>query len=163
SWEHFDYDGLGRGMRQRRRLPGTQVSKRFTLFDGAGNSFFSSEWVSDTTSESVSATLGTACVYSNESFGTARPSAAPGSCRRRYAPSGRPQPAVGSKPSSLRTMDRKDGAAWYSDTFESTKTYCVDGTFTHAQSATCSAGGFHTTTSARKDAFGRLTSATGAS
>ncbi len=163
SWEHFDYDGLGRGMRQRRRLPGTPVSKRFTLFDGAGNAFFSSEWVSDTTAETVSATLGTACVYSNGSFATARPSAAPGSYRLCYDPFGRPQQTVGSKHSSLRTMDRKDGSVWYSDTSEFTKTYCVNGTFVDAQSAACSAGGFHTTTSVRKDAFGRLTSATEAS
>ena len=163
SWEHFDYDGLGRGMRQRRRLPGIQVSKRFTLFDGAGNEFFSSEWVSDTTAETVSATLGTACVYSNGSFATARPSGAPGSYRLCYDPFGRPQQTVGSRHSSLRTLDRKDGSVWYSDTSESTKTYCVNGTFVDAQSATCSTGGFHTTTSVRKDAFGRLTSATEAS
>ncbi|MFY9551657.1 MAG: RHS repeat-associated core domain-containing protein [Thermoanaerobaculia bacterium] len=163
TWEHYDYDGLGRGIRQKRRLPGAQVSKHFSLFDAAGNSHFSSEWVADATSEGVSAALPTACIFSNGSFATARPASAPGSYRMCYDPFGRPQQTIGSKHSSLRTMDRKDGAAWYSDTFESAQTYCVNGTFTNLQAASCSAGGFHTVASARKDAFGRLTAATEAS
>ncbi len=78
TWEHYDYDGLGRVAREKALRPGAGVSKRFNLFDAAGNAHFRSEWVADSTSESVSADLGTACVFSNGSFATARPSSAPG-------------------------------------------------------------------------------------
>ena len=47
TWEHFDYDGLGRTAREKRLLPGAGVSKRFRLYDAAGNAHFLSEWVAD--------------------------------------------------------------------------------------------------------------------
>ncbi len=160
TWEHFDYDGLGRKIREKRLLPGAQVSKRFTLRDGAGNDFFASEWVADATPETIAADLPTACVFSTGSFATARPSAAPGTYRLCFDPFGRPQQMVGSRHSSLATVDRKDGSAWYSDTLESALTYCVNGSFTNLQAATCSAGGFNVSRASRRDAFGRTTSVT---
>lgn len=160
TWEHLDYDGLGRKIREKRLLPAAQVSKRFTLFDAASNPYFASEWVADATSEAVTADLATACVFSNGNFATARPSAAPGTYRMCFDPFGRPQQVVGAKHSSLQTVDRKDGPAWYSDTLESALTYCVNGTFTSLQAATCSTGGFNASSAARKDAFGRTASVT---
>jgi hypothetical protein len=102
-------------VRERRLLPAAQVSKRFSLFDAAGNGTFSSEWVADSTSESVTTNLATACVFSNGSLATARPSSAPGTYTMCFDPFGRPQQIVGSKHSSLHTVDRKDGATWYGD------------------------------------------------
>ncbi len=160
TWEHFDYDGLGRLARERVLRPGAGVSKRFHLFDAAGNAYFLSEWLADAVSESVTADLGTACVYSGGNFGTARPSSAPGTYRLCFDPFGRPQQIVGSKHSSLQTVDRKDGAVWYSDTAETTLTYCVNATFSSLQAATCSSGGINATTTLRRDAFGRTGSVT---
>ena len=78
TWSHYDYDGLGRGIRERRLQPGGAVSKRFTLFDAMGNARFASEWVSDGTAETVSANLATACVFNGGNYATSRPSSAPG-------------------------------------------------------------------------------------
>jgi hypothetical protein len=85
------------------------VSKRFTLYDGAGNPTFSSEWVADSTSESVSANLSTGCVFTDGTYGTARPSAAPGTYSMCWDPFGRPQQIVGAKHSSLAAVDRLVG------------------------------------------------------
>ena len=41
TWEHFDYDGLGRLAREKTLRPGAGVSKRFQLFDAAGNAVLS--------------------------------------------------------------------------------------------------------------------------
>jgi RHS repeat-associated protein len=159
TWEHYDYDGLGRTIRERRRRPSSNVAKRFTLFDGAGNETFSSEWVPDATSESVIQDLATACVFSDGTWhGRARPSSALGTYRLCFDPFGRPQQIVGSKMSSLAQVDRSDSLASYSDTREAVTTYCVNGTFVNLQAATCSSGGFNSTRTNRKDAFGRLTS-----
>jgi RHS repeat-associated protein len=158
TWEHFDYDGLGRNAREKKLLPGAGVAKRFRLYDAAGNAHFLSEWVADAASEAVSASLATACVFSNGNFATARPSAAPGTYSLCFDPFGRPQQIVGSKHSSLQTVDRKDGPAFYSQTLEAVLTYCLNGTFTNLQAATCSAGGLNAKTTSRKDAFGRATS-----
>ncbi len=160
TWEHFDYDGLGRVARERTLRPGAGVSKRFRLYDAAGNAHFRSEWVADATSEAVAADLGTACVFSGGNFATARPSAAPGAYSLCFDPFGRPQQVVGPKHSSLATVDRADGTTWYSDTFEADLTYCLNATFSNLQSASCSSGGLNPTTKTRKDAFGRITSVT---
>jgi RHS repeat-associated protein len=160
TWEHFDYDGLGRVARERKVVPGAGVSKRFQLFDAAGNGHFRSEWVADGTSEAVTADLPTACVFSGGNFATNRPSSAPGTYQLCFDPFGRPQQVVGSKHSSLQTVDRKDGTTWYSGTLDAALTYCVNGTFTNLQAAACSTGGLNSTTTSRKDAFGRMTSVT---
>ena len=160
TWEHFDYDGLGRVVREKTLRPGSGVSKRFSLFDAAGNAYFRSEWVADATPESVGADLATACVFSGGNFATARPSAAPGTYSLCFDPFGRPQQVVGSKHSSLQTVDRADGSVRYSDTQEAALTYCLNATFSNLQSATCAAGGLNVTTKIRKDAFGRATSVT---
>ena len=160
TWEHFDYDGLGRSAREKKLLPGAGVSKRFRLYDAAGNAHFRSEWVADSVAETVAPDLATACVFPGGNFATRRPSGAPGTYSLCYDPFGRPQQIVGSKHSSLQTVDRKDGTVWYSSTLEAALTYCLNGTFTNLQSAACSAGGINATTTARKDAFGRLTSVT---
>jgi len=160
TWEHFDYDGLGRSARERRLLPGAGVSKRFRLYDPAGNAHFVSEWIADSALETVTPDLATACTFSGGSFATKRPSSAPGTYSMCFDPFGRPQQVVGSKHSGLQTADRKDGSVWYSQTLEATLTYCVNGTFTNLQAATCSSGGLNALTTARKDAFGRTTSVT---
>ncbi len=160
TWEHFDYDGLGRVARERKVVPGAGVSKRFQLFDAAGNGHFRSEWVADGTPEAVNADLPTACVFANGNFATARPSSAPGTYQLCFDPFGRPQQAVGSKHSSLQTVDRRDGTTWYSATLDSTLTYCLNATFANLQSAACATGGLNATTATRRDAFGRTTSVT---
>ena len=160
TWEHYDYDGLGRKARERRLQPASAVSKRFTLYDGAGNPAFSSEWVADSVSESVTANLATGCVFTDGTYGTARPSAAPGTYSMCWDPFGRPQQIVGAKHSSLATVDRLDGSSWYSDTRDAVLTYCVNGTFASQQMATCSSGGINSTTTTQKDAFGRITNVT---
>ncbi len=105
TWSHYDYDGLGRLFREKRLQPAGAVSKRFTLYDALGNARFNSEWVADSTSESVSANLATACVFSGGNYGTARPSSAPGTYRLCFDPFGRPQQVVGAKHSSLSTIE----------------------------------------------------------
>ena len=160
SWSHYDYDGLGRLTRERRLQPAGAVSKRFTLFDGAGNATFASEWVSDGTSEGVSPNLSTACVFTGGNYATSRPSAAPGTFRMCFDPFGRPQQIVGAKHSSLATVDRSDGASVYSDTREAALTYCLNATFANLQAATCSAGGLNATQTTQKDARGRPVTAT---
>ncbi len=160
AWEHFDYDGLGRLAREKALRPGAGVSKRFHLFDAAGNAYFRSEWVADAAGESITADLATACVFSDGNFATSRPASAPGTYSLCFDPFGRTQQIVGSKHSSLATVDRKDGSAWYSDTADAARTYCINATFSSLQSAACSAGGLSATTQTRRDAFGRTTSVT---
>jgi RHS repeat-associated protein len=160
TWEHFDYDGLGRTIRERRLLPAGAVSKRFTLYDGAGRAYFESEWVSDARSEAISRDLGTTCAFVSTPFATARPSAAPGTYRLCFDPFDRPQQTVGSKHSSLHTVDRTDGGSPYSDVSEKVKTYCVNATFANLAQATCNSGGLNPETTTRRDAFGRITRVT---
>src|SRR5262249_5063401 len=77
--DEYDFDNLGRPIRHRRLMPGGSYSKQFTLYDPAGNAYFNSEWVADSTSEALTTDLSTTCVFSsNASLGTSRPSAAPG-------------------------------------------------------------------------------------
>ena len=104
-------------------------------------------------SESVTADLATACVFSGGNFATSRPSSAPGTYRMCFDPFGRPQQIVGAKHSSLRTVDRKDGAVPYSDTIEADLTYCLNGTFANLQSADVLGGGHQRRTTTPK---GRL-------
>ena len=162
TWQHFDYDGLGRLFREKRLQP-SGVVKRFTLFDGSGHAIFVSEWVTDATSESIMTNLGTACVFSGGNFARVRPSSAPGTYSMCWDPFGRPQQIVGSNHSSLATIDRTDGSGnIYSDTKEAVKTYCVNATFLDQAMATCNTGWInpHPVTTTRRDAFGRITEVT---
>ena len=162
TWQHYEYDGLARLVREKRLQPGSAVVKRFTLFDGPGNAYFASEWVADGTSESVTRDLATTCAFSGGALtGRARPSGAPGTYRLCYDPFGRPQQVVGPKMSSLATIDRTDGGGnIYSDTQETVVTFCVNATFSNLSTPTCQAGGINATTTTRKDAYGRVTSVT---
>jgi RHS repeat-associated protein len=160
TWAHYDYDGLGRLIREKRLQPVGALSKRFTLYDGAGNAKFNSEWVADATSETLSANLATACVFSGGNYGTARPSSAPGTYRMCFDPFGRPQQVVGAKHSSLSTVDRSDGTSLYGDIREAVLTYCLNATFANQQAATCSTGGINATTTTQRDAFGRIATVT---
>ncbi|HWZ86884.1 MAG TPA: RHS repeat-associated core domain-containing protein, partial [Thermoanaerobaculia bacterium] len=160
TWQHYEYDGLARLVRERRLQPGSAVVKRFTLFDGPGNAYFSSEWVPDATSETVTRDLATSCAFNGGNLtGRARPSAAPGTFRMCYDPFGRPQQIVGAKMSSLVTVDRTDGGTnTYSDTREAVLTYCLNAAFSNLSTPTCAAGGLNATTTTQRDAFGRITS-----
>ena len=162
TWQHFEYDGLARLVRQKRLQPGNSVVKQFTLFDGAGNGIFTSEWVPDATAETLTRDLSTTCVFSGGVFGgRARPSSAPGTFRMCYDPFGRPQQVVGARMSSFATIDRNDaGGNAYSDTREAVLTYCVNASFANLQTPTCAANGINATTTTQKDAFGRITSVT---
>lgn len=164
TWERYDYDGLGRLITERRQLattPTPQYAKRFTKYDGLGSAYFTSEWVDDSTSETLPApAVATNCVFSGLNFSAARPADWPGTYRLCYDPFGRPQQVVGSKHSSLATVDRTDGASYYSDTREAATTYCVSGTLN--TNSTCGSGAVvpNPVTINLRDAFGRLTSVT---
>src|SRR6266508_2072307 len=99
-------------------MPGGAYSKRFTLFDGAGNGYFDSEWVSDSQSTTISKNTASTCAFSGGSFSTLKPSAAPGEFRHCFDPFGRAQEVVGTSHSSLTTVNRNDGDSFYSDTLE---------------------------------------------
>ncbi len=162
TWQHYEYDGLARLVREKRLQPSSSVVKRFTLYDGPGNAYFTSEWVSDATSESIAQDLATSCAFSGGSYsGRGRPSAAPGIYRLCYDPFGRPQQVVGPKMSSLATIDRTDGGSnVYSDTREAVKTYCINATFANLTTPSCATGGINATTTTQKDAYGRIASVT---
>jgi len=162
TWQRSEYDGLGRLVREKRLQPGSSVVKRFTLYDGAGNATFSSEWVPDATSESIAQDLATSCAFSGGPWsGRGRPSAAPGTYRQCFDPFGRPQQIVGPKMSSLSTISRTEGGGNpYSDTTEAVLTWCVNAVFTNVATPSCGAGGINATTTTKKDAFGRITSVT---
>ncbi len=162
TWQHFEYDGLARLAREKRLQPSSAVVKRFTLFDGPGNAYFTSEWVPDATPEALALDLPASCAFSGGTLaGRARPSAAPGTFRLCYDPFGRPQQVVGAKMSSLVTVDRADGAGNpYSDTKEAALTYCLNARFANLAAPTCGSGGINATTTTRRDAFGRITSVT---
>lgn len=157
TWEHFDYDGLGRPIREQRLQPASAVTKRFTLFDGAGHGYFQSEWVANAASETVAADVATTCAFAGGNVSTARPSAAPGTYRLCWDPFGRPQQTVGAKHSSFAIAGRSDGSVPYSDTLEQVTVYCVNGTFTSPAAPSCSTGAINASTSTRRDAFGRIT------
>lgn len=156
TYEEYDFDGLGRTVRERRLMPGSRYAKRFTKFDSAGHDYFRSEWVDDATLETVSGNLSASCSFSTGPFSTFRPTSAPGAYRLCYDPFGRPQQVVGSMHSSLQTISRVDGSVFYSDTQETATTGCVNGTYS---GGSCS-GGTDSTTTTRGDAFGRITSVT---
>ncbi len=164
SWQHFDYDALGRLVREKRLQPSSSVVKRFTLFNGPGHAYFTSEWVTDATSELITTDKATACVFSGGNFvGRARPSAAPGTYSMCWDPFGRPQQIIGPKHSSLVTVDRTDGTGnIYSDTKDSVTTWCVNATFADLAAASCNAGAIspNPVSATKRDAFGRITSAT---
>jgi RHS repeat-associated protein len=158
TYQAYDYDGLGRLVRERRLMPGSQYAKRFYLFDGAASQYFKSEWVSDGTSEGLSLNLSTTCSFASGAYTTSRPSAAPGTYSLCFDPFGRPQQVVGSNFSSLTTANRTDGSTWYSVTREDTTTNCINGSL--QTSGSCGAGGLNATTTTLKDTFGRVTSVT---
>ncbi len=162
TWQHFEYDGLARLSREKRLQPSSSVVKRFTLYDGPGNAYFTSEWVPDATSQTIAQDLSTTCAFSGGTLtGRARPSAAPGTYRLCYDPFGRPQQVVGPKMSSLVVIDRTDGSGnTYSETKEAALTYCVNAAFSNLTTPSCASGGINATTTTRKDAFGRITSVT---
>jgi len=162
TWQHFEFDGLARLAREKRLQPSSAVVKRFHLYDGAGNAYFTSEWVPDATSQSITPDLSTTCAFGGGTYtGRARPSAAPGTYRLCYDPFGRPQQIVGPKMSSLVVVDRTDGPGnVYSDTKEAALTYCVNAAFSNLTTPTCSAGGINATTTTKKDADGRIVSVT---
>ncbi|MEX2385709.1 MAG: RHS repeat-associated core domain-containing protein [Thermoanaerobaculia bacterium] len=164
TWQHFNYDALGRLVREKRLQPSSSIVKRFTLFNGPGHAYFTSEWVTDATSEAITTDKATACVFSGGKFvGRARPSAAPGTYSMCWDPFGRPQQIIGPKHSSLVTVDRTDGTGnIYSDTKDSITTWCVNATFADLAAATCNAGAIvpNPVTATKRDAFGRITSAT---
>jgi YD repeat-containing protein len=54
------------------------------------------------------------------------------------------------------SVNRNDGSNWYTDTVESATTHCVNGSWS---AGTCS-GGVDSTTTTRRDAFGRVTAVT---
>ncbi len=155
TYEQYDYDGLGRLIRERKLMPGSRYAKRFHAFDGAGNAYFESDWVADETSETLSLDLATSCA---SSYTTSRPSAAPGAYSFCFDPFGRPRQVAGSNFSSLTAIDRTDGSTRYSDTREATTTSCINGPL--LTSGACGSGGFNAVTTEVKDAFGRLTSVT---
>ncbi len=153
TWQHYDYDGLGRTIRERRRLTTSTIAKRFTLYDGRGNANFNSEWVADAAAESVTGNVATTCTFQSATYSTNRPSTASGTYRMCYDPFGRPQEVIGAKHTSRVTVDRKNGAEWYSDTKEAASTLCINGSFT---TGVCGGGSTSLTTTWR-DAFGRTT------
>jgi RHS repeat-associated protein len=162
TWQHFEYDGLARLSREKRLQPSAAVVKRFTLYDGPGNAYFTSEWVPDATSQTIVQDLSASCAFSGGTLtGRGRPSAAPGTYRLCYDPFGRPQQIVGPKMSSLVVVDRTDGSGnVYSDTKEAALTYCVNAAFSNLATPSCASGGINATTTTKKDAFGRITSVT---
>lgn len=160
TWEHYDFDGLGRLVREQRLEPASAVSKRFTLYDGTRHGYFQSEWVTNATSETIATDVATTCTFAGGNASTSRPSAAPGAYRLCWDPFGRPQQMVGAKHSSLATITRLDGTVPYSDTWEQATTYCVNGTFAAFATPSCSSGSINPSTSTRRDAFGRITSVT---
>jgi len=154
----YDYDGLGRMIRERRLMADGTYAKRFTKYDTRGSAYFSSEWVADSTSETISAGLQTFC----GSFSTYRPASAPGTYRLCYDPFGRSGQVLGSMFSSEDLVDRTDAGLGptipYSDTFETTTTRCVGGSLqVDLYEQACGPGGVNAATSSRKDAFGRVT------
>jgi RHS repeat-associated protein len=165
TWEEYNYDGLGRLIKERRQVAALptppQLAKRFTKYDSLGSAYFTSEWVADSTSENLAPPdIPTNCVFSGVNYSAARPSGWPGTYRLCYDPFGRPQQVVGSKHSSLATVNRTNGSSFYSDTKEAITTYCVSGTL--STSSSCGSGAVvpNPVMTNERDAFGRLTKVT---
>jgi RHS repeat-associated protein len=149
TWHQYQYDGLGRLIREYKLQPDLTQVKRFTKYDAAGNAYFHSEWVTSATSEML--TIGTGETVNSCSENV--PAAAPGTFQFCYDPLGRPQGSVGPKFSSYVTMVRTDGTTVDSDTKETTTVACVNGTW----SGTTCTGGTSAVTITLKDALGRVT------
>ena len=160
TWSRFQYDGLGRTIRELRQMPGGSYAKRFTKFDARGYAYFQSEWVADSLVESLTADIGANCSFSGSSYSTNVPSSAPGTYRACFDPYGRPQLSTGTGYSSQMTVSRTDArqptVAYYSDTTEASTVACVNGTL--ASTTPHCSGGSDATTTTMKDAFGRSTS-----
>jgi RHS repeat-associated protein len=156
----YTYDSLGRLTKERRRVAGGLFVKRFRKYDPAGHEYFQSEWVTDAESEALNRDQTETCSVANEpsvtSYSGLRPSLAPGTFRVCFDPFGRAREVIGSKTSSRLTINRNDGSNWYTDTLESVGTLCVDGIWS---GGTCM-GGATSTTTTRRDAFGRITAVT---
>jgi RHS repeat-associated protein len=170
TWQHLDYDGLGRLVREERQVTGvgsTNLAKRYTKYDGQSHDYFSSEWLTCTSTpcqtgdESITAAVGTACTLNSGTYTANRPSAAKGTYQLCYDPLGRAGQIVGSSNSSLLTIDRSGGVPTqqYRDTTEAATIWCVNGTLNTA-SPWCSGSGANSTTTTTLDLFGRITSVT---
>lgn len=168
TWQQYEYDGLGRLLREKKKIAGGATVKRFTGFDLDGHDYFHSEWVSNGTSENIAALLDTAttCKYTVYSsgvltegnFSAMRPSAAPGTFTDCFDPFGRPQKVVGAMHNGIQTLYRTDGSTFHSDSLESVTSYCVNGWFT---GATCNGtGALNPITVTKKDVFARAVSVT---
>jgi RHS repeat-associated protein len=164
TWSQFQYDGLGRTIRERRQMPGGSYAKRFTKFDARGYAYFQSEWVAeaDWPVETLTANVGVDCPFSGSSYSTNVPSSAPGVYRACFDPYGRPQLLTGVGYSSQMTISRTDTrqptVAYYSDTAEASTIACLNSTL--VSTLPHCPGGSDATTTTMRDAFGRSTSVT---
>ncbi len=163
TWQRYEYDGLGRLIREKKTIPGDAIVKRFTLLDLAGHDYFHSEWLIETAGETVSATTMTTCKYTNQGGAEAnytayRPTVASGTYTTCFDPFGRPQKVVGAKHNSIQTIYRTDGLSLHSDSLETVTSYCVNGWFT---GATCNGTSPLTPlTTSKRDTFGRILTVT---
>ena len=140
TWERYQYDGLGRLIREKRQLGGTNAfSVRGHVYDAAGHEYYTSEWkpcTSDADCQSKTFTPAACPSGGSGAFGTTRCS---------YDPLGRPTKTIKADGSYV-TVDRTDGSTLYSDTAETATTYNSGGTV--------AAGPYIT----KRDALGRVTS-----
>ena len=136
-----------------RRSP---VVKRFTLYDGAGNAYFTLRvGRRRDLGVDLARTSRPRCVFSG---GTYAAGAALGGARN-LPPLLRPVRSAAADRRAEDVEPRHDRShrrrARYSDTREAVQTYCVNATFSTSQPPTCASGGFNATTTTQKDAFGR--------
>jgi RHS repeat-associated protein len=166
TWQQYQYDGLGRLIRERKTIAGGATVKRFTLFDLTGHDYFHSEWVANAATELLTLDVSTTCKYTNSynveaNYTTFRPSAASGTFKTCFDPFGRPQKVVGAKHNSIQTIYRTDttnGTSFHGDSLETVTNYCVNGYFT---GATCNGTGpLNPITTTKRDPFGRMFSVT---
>jgi RHS repeat-associated protein len=160
AWEQTDLDGLGRVVRVTRKMPDGTLAKTFSIYDARSNEIFTSAWVAAAASETVTPDKTAQCAFSGGSLSTKRPSAATGTYRLCFDPFGRAQQEVAADVSSVVTVDRTDGTAWYSDTKAVTMTHCVNAAISDPATLACAAGGLNPTTTMVIDAYGRPTSVT---
>lgn len=163
TWTRFQYDGSGRTIRELRLMPSGSYAKRFTRFDARGNAYFQSEWVPESTAETLTSSVAATCVFKEGNLATNVPASAPGLYRACFDPFGRAQVLTGASYSSQVTVSRTDArpamtTSYYSDTNETATTACVNGALV-STTPHCS-GGSDATTTTLKDAYGRATSVT---
>ena len=147
TWQHYEYDGLARLVREKRLQPSSSVVKRFTLYDGPGNAYFTSEWVSDATSEIDRP--GPRDELRLQRRVLLGPRTALGGARH-VPPLLRPvrPAAAGRRAEDVEPRDDRSHRWWsnvYSDTREAVKTYCVNATFSNLTTPSCGPGGINAT------------------